>query len=157
MAAQNPSSIDQDGFHEIFLLQERLNDYVFAKNDLRDHDGAPLRMATIIQAAANQKQAVNDLPNQWLARYSKAISEELAELDQDLLWKWWSKDSIDLQNIRVELIDILHFLVSAMMCAGLTSEKVREIYRQKNEINIARQDANYSRETKDEADNRSIQ
>lgn len=157
MAAQNSSSIDQDGFHEIFLLQERLNDYVFAKNDLRDHDGAPLRMATIIQAAANQKQAVNDLPNQWLARYSKAITEELAELDQDLLWKWWSKDSIDLQNIRVELIDILHFLVSAMMCAGLTSEKVREIYRQKNEINIARQDANYSRETKDEADNRSIQ
>lgn len=113
-------------------------------------------MSTIIQAAADERRSVNDLPNLWLARYSKAISEELAELDQDLLWKWWSKDSIDLQNIRVELIDILHFLVSAMMCAGLSAEKVHEIYRRKNELNVARQDADYSQNTKDENDNRTI-
>lgn len=156
MAAQNSGPFDQDAFREIFLLQERLNDYVFAKNGLRDNDGAPLRMSTIIQAAADERRSVNDLPNLWLTRYSKAISEELAELDQDLLWKWWSKDSIDLQNIRVELIDILHFLVSAMMCAGLSAEKVHEIYRRKNELNIARQDADYSQNTKDENDNRTI-
>ena len=39
----------------------------------------------------------------------KAMKEELCELDDELLWKWWSKDKIDMQNIRVELIDILHF------------------------------------------------
>jgi dimeric dUTPase (all-alpha-NTP-PPase superfamily) len=157
MAEQNSGSVEQDCFHQIFTLQERLNDYVFAKNGLRDNEGETLRMATIIQAAANGERSVNDLPNLWLARYSKAMAEELAELDQDLLWKWWSKDSIDLQNIRIELIDILHFLISAMMCAGLTPEKVHEIYRQKNELNIARQNADYSQKTKSEDDNRSIQ
>jgi dimeric dUTPase (all-alpha-NTP-PPase superfamily) len=148
--------LDQDRLQEIFVLQERLNDHVFAKNGLRDTEGAPLKMATIIQAAADGKLSVNDLPNVWLDRYSKAIAAELDELDRDLLWKWWSKDQIDLQNVRVELIDLLHFLVSAMMCAGLTPANVHAIYRQKNELNIARQDADYSQDTKDENDNRSI-
>ena len=50
-----------------------------------------------------------------------------------------------MQNIRVELIDILHFLVSAMMCAGLSAEKVFDIYRQKHAINIKRQDTEYNK------------
>ena len=79
-----------------------------------------------------------------------------AELNQDLLWKWWSKDKIDLQNIRVELIDILHFLISAMLSAGLSAEKVFDIYRQKHAVNFARQDAGYSGDTKTEEDNRGI-
>lgn len=156
MTEHDSGSFDQDRLQEIFVLQERLNDHVFAKNGLRDTEGAPLTMASIIQAAADGNLSVNDLPNVWLGRYSKAIAEELVELDRDLLWKWWSKDQIDLQNVRVELIDLLHFLVSAMMCAGLTPEKVHDIYRQKNELNIARQDADYSHDTKDENDNRSI-
>jgi dimeric dUTPase (all-alpha-NTP-PPase superfamily) len=156
MTKNVPCPIDQDRLQEIFALQARLNDHVFSKNGLRDDEGSPLKMETIIRAVAAEKRSVNDLPNQWLVRYSKAMAAELAELDQDLLWKWWSKDEIDLQNIRVELIDILHFLVSAMMCAGLTSDKVHAIYLQKNELNIARQDSNYSQETKDEDDNRSI-
>ena len=73
------------------------------------------------------------------------------------LWKWWSKDEIDLQNIRVELVDLLHFLVSAMLCAGLSAEKLHDIYRQKHEVNVARQDSSYSQATKTEQDNRSIQ
>ena len=156
MTQHESGILNQDRLQEIFVLQERLNDHVFAKNGLRDTEGAPLKVATIIQAAAEGKRSVNDLPNVWLARYSKAIAAELEELDRDLLWKWWSKDEIDLQNVRVELIDLLHFLVSAMMCAGLTSEKVHEIYRQKNELNIARQDADYSQDNKDENDNQSI-
>ena len=156
MAINVPQPIGEDWLQEIFVLQSRLNDQVFSKNGIRDDEGQLLRMETIIRAATDGKLGVNDLPNQWLVRYSKAMSEELAELDQDLRWKWWSKDKIDLQNIRVELIDILHFLVSAMMCAGLTAEKVHAIYLQKNAVNVTRQDSNYSQDTKDEADNRSI-
>ena len=64
----------------------------------------------IAEAASRGQLMANDLPNQWLLRYAKAMKEELRELHSDLRWKWWSKDAIDLQNIRVELVDLLHFL-----------------------------------------------
>ena len=51
---------------------------------------------------------------------------------------------------------LLHFLVSAMLCAGLDAERVADIYRQKHAVNLARQKAGYSQSTKTEEDNRSI-
>ena len=141
---------------DIFKMQLELNDYVFKKNNLKDKSGNDLNMKSIIVAAEREEIMVNDLPNEWLVNYSKAIKEELLELDDELLWKWWSKDKIDMQNIRVELIDILHFLVSAMMCAGLSAEKVFDIYRQKHAINIKRQDTEYNKKIKTEDDNKEI-
>jgi hypothetical protein len=141
---------------DIFKMQLELNDYVFKKNNLKDKSGNDLNMQSIIVSAEKEEMMVNDLPNEWLVNYSKAIKEELLELDDELLWKWWSKDKVDMQNIRVELIDILHFLVSAMMCAGLSAEKVFDIYRQKHAINIKRQDTEYNKKIKSEDDNKEI-
>ena len=150
----NKDNIDM--LSRIFEMQTELNNYVFSKNHLVDNAGAQLTMAAIFAATESGKLKVNDLPNQWLSNYSKAMQEEIKELDADLLWKWWSKDEIDMQNIRVELIDILHFLVSAMICAGLTPEKVFDVYRQKHAVNLNRQDTNYSKSSKTEDDNRNI-
>ena len=141
---------------KIFEMQTELNDYVFAKNKLKDKSGQDLNMQAIIGAVAENQLMVNDLPNEWLMNYSKAMKEELIELDEELLWKWWSKDEIDMQNIRVELIDILHFLISAMMCAGLDAEKVFDIYQQKHAVNLKRQDSDYKKATKTEDDNKGI-
>ena len=138
-------------------MQTELNNYVFTRNQLVDNNGGSLTMASIFSAASGGKLKVNELPNQWLSNYSKAMREEINELDADLLWKWWSKDEIDLQNVRVELIDILHFLVSAMICAGLTPEKVFDVYRQKHAVNLNRQDSNYNKNQKTEDDNKNIQ
>ncbi len=134
-----------DMLRKIFAMQTDLNDYVFAKNKLSDGEGKPLNMNTIFTAINSGALQVNELPNTWLSKYSKAMAEELKELDEELLWKWWSKDEIDIQNIRVELIDILHFLVSAMICAGLTPDKVFDIYAQKHAVNINRQHSDYSK------------
>ena len=141
---------------DIFRMQLELNDYVFKKNNLKNKSGDVLNMQAIITAVKNEDMMVNDLPNKWLVNYSKAIKEELSELDEELLWKWWSKDEINMQNIRVELIDILHFLISAMMCAGLTAEKVFDIYQQKHAVNIKRQDMDYNKKIKTEDDNKDI-
>ena len=145
-----------DMLKRIFEMQTDLNNYVFAKNKLADESGKTLLMDTIYAAVNNGELKVNDLPNAWLANYSKAMAEEVKELDEELLWKWWSKDEIDIQNIRVELIDVLHFLVSAMICAGLTPYKVFDIYCQKHSVNLNRQDTGYSKSTKTESDNKSI-
>lgn len=145
-----------DMLKRIFAMQSELNDYVFRKNGLKDTSGTPLTMDTIFSEVACGNLKVNDLPNTWLSNYSRAMREEVRELDGELLWKWWSRDEIDMQNIRVELIDILHFLVSALICSGLTPEKVYDIYCQKHAVNLNRQDSGYSKETKTEEDNKNI-
>lgn len=147
---------ESDMLRSIFSMQTMLNDYVFKKNGLRDNEGNPLTMQTLVKEIEDGHLSVNGVPNQWLSRYTMAMEEELIELKRDLLWKWWSKDQINLQNIRVELVDILHFLVSAMLSAGLNADKLHDIYRQKHAANLARQDAGYNRETKNEDDNREI-
>lgn len=150
------SKLSGDMLAEIFRMQTELNDYVFLKNNLKDEHGNELSMQSIFSEVNDGKLKVNELPNIWLSRYAKAMEEELKELNQDLLWKWWSKDQMDIQNARVELIDILHFLVSAMICAGLTPEKVFDVYSQKHAVNLERQDKGYSKATKTEDDNRNI-
>ena len=92
-ASSNENSIDM--LQKIFEMQTDLNNYVFSKNNLRDQTGKALDMEAIFSAVNNDQLKVNDLPNTWLAKYSKAMSEELIELDEELLWKWWSKDEID--------------------------------------------------------------
>ena len=154
MSAKNSAGADM--LRRIFEMQTDLNDYVFRKNGLKDTAGKTLSMDTLYSAVNNGALKVNDLPNTWLSNYSRAMREEIAELDEELLWKWWSKDEIDIQNIRVELIDILHFLVSGMICAGLTPEEVYDIYCQKHAVNLSRQDSGYSKVVKTEDDNKKI-
>ena len=154
MGNEKPAAHDM--LKRIFMMQAELNDYVFRKNDIRDSSGNSLTMDTIYADVSRGALKVNDLPNTWLSNYSRAMREEVLELDEELLWKWWSKDEVDIQNIRVELIDVLHFLVSAMICSGLTPEKVYDIYCQKHAVNLDRQDSGYSKATKTEEDNRGI-
>jgi dimeric dUTPase (all-alpha-NTP-PPase superfamily) len=144
-----------DMLASIFRMQTELNDYVFKKNLLTDRQGGVLTMRTIFDSVERGELMVNDLPNTWLSNYSKAMNDELKELGDELLWKWWSRDKIDIQNIRVELIDILHFLISAMVAAGLSAERVFAVYQQKHAVNFTRQDTGYSKVTKSD-DNRGI-
>lgn len=145
-----------DMLSSLFQMQISLNDVVFYKHQIKAGDGTPLTMRSILDQANSGMLGVNDLPNEWLKKYTEAIAAELDELRSDLLWKWWSKDTIDIQNIRVELIDILHFLVSAMIASGLSAEKVFDVYQQKHAVNLARQEAGYSQANKSEDDNRTI-
>ena len=154
MTTESPPETDM--LKRIFAMQSELNDYVFKNNGLKDKAGNPLATETIFSAANQGARKGNDLPNVWLSNYSRAMREEVRELDEELLWKWWSKDEIDIQNVRVELIDILHFLVSALICSGLTPEKVYDIYCRKHAVNLSRQDRGYSMKTKTEEDNREI-
>jgi len=157
MANSTRDSESQDMLQSIFAMQADLNDYIFVKNDLRDKDGKPLNMQAIADDIERGRLSVNDLPNRWLGCNARAMEEELEELKDELLWKWWSKDEIDLQNIRVELVDLLHFLVSAMLCAGLTADRLHDVYCQKHAVNVSRQDSGYCKESKTEDDNRTIQ
>ncbi len=47
----------------------------------------------------------------------------------------------DLENVRIELVDILHALVSAMSAAGLTPETVFKAYCDKHTVNLSHRNA----------------
>ncbi|MBI3828599.1 MAG: dUTP diphosphatase [Planctomycetes bacterium] len=145
-----------DKLEEIFLKQSELNDAIFAKQGIRGPDGEVLTMAAIRKALEREELGPNGLPNQWLRNYLTALKAEAVEVEQDLLWKWWSKDRIDIQNIRVEIVDLMHFLTSMALVAGLSPEDFHRLYTKKHEVNQKRQEDGYSKANKNEADNKGV-
>jgi dimeric dUTPase (all-alpha-NTP-PPase superfamily) len=148
---QTPDKLDR-----LFALQGELNDRIFAKKDIRDNAGGTLTMAALMAEAAGKDLGPNTKVNEWLGKYLAALEDESRELREELLWKWWSKDHLDMQNIRVEIVDQLHFWISLALTAGMDAETVFSLYMQKNAENHQRQESGYSKATKSESDNRSL-
>lgn len=123
-------------------MQRELNRYTLERNGQGiDYDAIP---------------GDRRLQNEWVQKYALAMSQEIGELVDSTNWKWWRTkvDLFDEQNLKVELVDILHFWVSACQVMGLSAEDVHRMYMQKNAVNRKRQDEGY--QVKDESDNRSI-
>jgi dimeric dUTPase (all-alpha-NTP-PPase superfamily) len=122
-----------DKLVEIFRMQKELN----------------LRIGVNTDSMNDQEQQL------WILNYCRAISQEVAELTDSVPWKWWAKyQKFDKQNIRVEIIDLFHFLVSLAQVAGMSAEDVFKAYQRKHSVNVARQNEGYS--VKDEGDNANI-
>jgi len=101
----------------------------------------------------------------WLNNYIAAMSNELEELRNCTFWKHWCKEAKDgnryllhdLQNARVEVIDMLFFWISLAQCLGMDADDIIRLYEQKLKVNHARQDNGYSMENKTEDDNKGIE
>jgi len=147
----------RDKLDKLFAMQTELNDRIFAKKDIRDRNAKTLTMEKLMAEARSQNPlGPNTLVNEWLGKYLTAMEDESRELREELLWKWWSKDNLDMQNIRVEIVDQLHFWISLALTAGLSAEDVFQAYMRKNTVNHQRQDQEYSKSNKDEADSRGV-
>ena len=100
----------------------------------------------------------------WLNNYIAAMSSELEELRDCTFWKHWCKEAKqgqrflihDLQNARVEVIDMLFFWISLAQCLGLDADDVVRLYEQKLKVNHSRQNNDYSMANKTEDDNKNI-
>ncbi|MBI5500280.1 MAG: dUTP diphosphatase [Deltaproteobacteria bacterium] len=119
-----------DMLAEIFDCQKALNQRIGVDTDAMD-----------------EEQQVK-----WLLNYSRALSQETAEMIDSVPWKWWAKyQKYDRANVQVEIVDMLHFLVSLAQVAGLSAKDVHELYMKKNRVNFQRQETGYA--VKDESDN----
>ena len=146
-----------DRLDKLFEMQASLNDNIFKKKDIRDSCGYDLKTKGFAgDNSSGVRIGPNSMVNKWLINFLDALDDESRELREELLWKWWSKDTLNIQNIRVEIIDILHFWISLAMTSGMTADKVFDIYVQKNEVNLKRQEDGYSKENKNESDNKNI-
>jgi dimeric dUTPase (all-alpha-NTP-PPase superfamily) len=96
-----------------------------------------------------------DAQTKWILNYVRAAGQELAELTDCCDWKWWAKyQKFDAQNARVEVVDLLHFVISLAQVLGLSADDVFAAYVKKNQVNLDRQDSGYA--VKDEHDSRHI-
>jgi len=133
-----------DKLDEIFKMQQDLNSRVFVDNIL------DISYENLLKCGDRLKndeatEADKKIIQRWAQDYFRAIQQECAEGIDSTNWKWWRTkvDKFDYQNLKVEVIDIIHFVVSLCQILGMTPEDVHRIYQQKNAINHTRQDFNY--------------
>ena len=120
-----------------------------------------LRELFRMQASLNRRIGVDTSAmdeaekTRWILNYCRAMSQELAELTDSVPWKWWAKyQKFDEQNARVEVVDLLHFLISMAQVLGMSADDVFQSYVKKNEVNLRRQETGYA--TKDHGDSAHI-
>ena len=106
-----------DMLHDIFVAQQKLDSYI------------------------RQKRNLNYTKEEWAQKKSLAMIDEIAELLNELNYKWW-KNPKEINNDLVagELVDILHFWTSVCLDFGLTAKDIHKIYFDKNKENFNRQD-----------------
>ncbi|MGL6344974.1 MAG: dUTP diphosphatase [Waterburya sp.] len=93
MQIQNKSETTEY-FKEIFKLQDSLN--------------------TSVSFPKDWKLSKN--------KYLRAFWVEAGELLDSMGYKWWKSQKTDTANIRLEIIDMFHFLVSDLIIKGYTAE-----------------------------------
>jgi dimeric dUTPase (all-alpha-NTP-PPase superfamily) len=127
------SETPKDKFEELFRMQQALNE----------------RIGVRTTGMSEEEQT------KWLLNYTRAMSQEMAELTDSVPWKWWAKyQKFDGQNARVEVVDLFHFLISMAQVLGMSADDVFNAYVKKNEVNFKRQDSGYA--VKDETDSKHI-
>ena len=120
----------QDHLAEIFALQKELNKRIGVDTDA-------------IQGKPEEQ-------TKWILNYSRAIQQETAELIDSVPWKWWAKyQKLDLENARVEVVDLMHFVVSAAQVLGMDADEFFRLYTAKHKVNQTRQDTGYTAKTED--------
>lgn len=97
-----------------------------------------------MQAALNAEiRALRGLecaPSEWIQKETLAMLSELAELLDEVNFKWWKNPKpVDPDRVKDELVDILHFFVSMCLDAGLDPGELHARYLDKNRENIDRQ------------------
>lgn len=79
-------------------------------------------------------------PEEWIQKQTLAMLSELAELIAEVNFKWWKNPRpVSEDNVREELVDILHFFVGMCNRSGMGSEELFARYIKKNEENFRRQ------------------
>lgn len=88
-----------------------------------------------------EKRGLLDIPmEQWIQKETLAMLSELAELIDEVNFKWWKNPKpVDTGKVKDELVDILHFFVSMCLKTGMDANELHERYMNKNKENFARQ------------------
>ncbi len=78
--------------------------------------------------------------DEWVQKEILAMLSELAELLAEVNFKWWKNPKeINYDNVKDEIVDIVHFIASTSLKVGMDADEMYERYINKNEENFKRQ------------------
>ena len=132
-----------------WLELKKLTSDLYVDDTKIKHEKTPLQQMLDEQADLDQRIREEKNINfgykvNELSSLCTAISNETEELRDTAAWKWWSEDmGADWDAARAELVDILHFWLSAANLLGMDAEDIYSEYMEKNEVNHDRQDGGY--------------
>jgi len=80
----------------------------------------------------------------WTLDLCRALQHEVAELEDELNWKWWKKKKKVVRHcVREEVIDILHFTLSLLTIWFKSADDASGDYKLKLSENYSRQERGY--------------
>ena len=87
-------------------------------------------MRTQVQIMLDLQDAMNTrVHSDWREQgfeWYRAIWIECAELMDHYGWKWWKKQTPDIEQVKLELIDIWHFGLSILLVNGYSADDIVE-------------------------------
>lgn len=94
-----------------------------------------------------QTRGLHDISmEQWIQKETLAMLSELAELIDEVNFKWWKNEKpVDTGKVKDELVDLLHFFVSMCLKTGMTADELHQRYLDKNKENFDRQNGKSSK------------
>ena len=106
-----------DKLQQIFEMQKLLNDDIKKKRNLTGFT-----------------------KEEWMQKETLAMLSELAELIDEVNFKWWKNPKpVDEVKVKEELVDILHFFVSMCLIYDMDAQELYDMYMDKNKENFDRQ------------------
>jgi dimeric dUTPase (all-alpha-NTP-PPase superfamily) len=85
-----------------------------------------------------------DEKQKWTKEFVLCCLDELSEILNQQNWKHWKKpEPVDEIEMKYELIDLLHFLISMMLVWEMDANEVYSMYLAKNKENNLRQRRGY--------------
>ena len=112
-------------------------------------------LSTMVQLQSGHNEKVHPQWDRQGYPFTRAIWIECAELMDHYGWKWWKHQDADLDQVKLELVDIWHFGLSAliiqhqdsMWALPMSFEDLYTIYVPKNVLNVFRQENGYKEGT----------
>ncbi len=88
-----------------------------------------------------ERRKLHDIPmDKWIQMQTLAMLSELAELIDEVNFKWWKNPKpVEENKVKEELVDILHFFVSMCLTSGMSAQELFDRYIEKNQENFDRQ------------------
>lgn len=84
------------------------------------------KLITMLQLQGEMNRWVHeDWANQGF-EWHRAIWIEASEMLEHYGWKWWKHQQPDLAQVKLEVIDIVHFMLSIELTSGRTHSEIAE-------------------------------
>ncbi len=123
-------------------------------------------LAAAENTPSDQQTDIRCQAGRAIKNYIDALAAECHELQDCLSWKHWYSEAKagrqyqlqDLQNARVEAVDMLFFWISLCQLLGLEPQDIYRLYARKLQINHRRQqeDRSQAEHTLHEDENRAV-